>query len=139
MSLRISVRSVLGALVTTALFAACAPAGDEAGGQSVDSTTSEGSRTAMIKSGTSAKSYAESALVDLYQGGQLFGWCSGSVIAPQVVLTAGHCVADIDSWQVRSSCPLFQSQPRTPRLLLPVVMPVKAAPAGCTSEQQLCG
>ena len=45
----------------------------------------------------------------------------------------------IDSWQVRSSCPLFQSQPRTPRLLLPVVMPVKAAPAGCTSEQQLCG
>jgi hypothetical protein len=32
-------------------------------------------------------------LVDLYHQGQLSGGCSGAIIAPQVVLTAGHCVA----------------------------------------------
>jgi secreted trypsin-like serine protease len=39
-----------------------------------------------------ATAYPEAALVDVLRGGQLGAYCSGALIAPSVVLTAGHCV-----------------------------------------------
>ena len=50
-----------------------------------------------IVNGTTASSYVEAALVD----GPGF-YCSGAVIAPKVVLTAGHCVVGASSWTVRT-------------------------------------
>ena len=50
-----------------------------------------------IVNGTPAPSYLEAALVDT----ATFA-CSGAVIAPKVVLTAGHCVASASSWTVRT-------------------------------------
>lgn len=48
-----------------------------------------------IVNGSPASAYTEAALISF--GGYL---CSGSVIAPKIVLTAGHCVADASSWTV---------------------------------------
>ncbi|MEO7092767.1 MAG: trypsin-like serine protease, partial [Polyangiales bacterium] len=49
-----------------------------------------------------ASAYPEAAIVDMYRGGVLQAACSGSVIAPQVVLTAGHCVDGFDGWRIRA-------------------------------------
>src|SRR5579862_3648926 len=50
-----------------------------------------GQQVAKIIGGTSASGFPEVALIDIYQGGQLVAFCSGSVIAAQVAMTAGHC------------------------------------------------
>jgi trypsin len=73
-----------------------------ASGCSAAPTTREatGSASSSIVGGTPATTYQEAALVDMFQNGQLFAACSGSVIAPQVVLTAGHCVDQVTSWKV---------------------------------------
>ena len=52
-----------------------------------------------------ATGYPEAALVDVLRGGQLGAYCSGALIAPSVVLTAGHCVKGLqgfapDAWSV---------------------------------------
>ncbi len=69
--------------------AACAGSSSTGGRQSDD-----------IVGGTSAASYPEAVLVDLLKGGEPYAACSGSLIAPNVVLTAGHCVHGISSWVV---------------------------------------
>src|SRR5262245_54231640 len=48
-----------------------------------------------IVGGTPATDYPEAALIDMGNSA-----CSGSVIAPRVVLTAGHCVINASSWDV---------------------------------------
>jgi len=55
---------------------------------------------------------SEAVLVDLYKAGVLAAYCSGSVVAPYVVLTAGHCADGFDSWQVTAPFANGQTQSR---------------------------
>jgi hypothetical protein len=70
----------------------------------IDDSEVEGSKptSSPIIGGTKATAYPEAAIVDMYRGGVMQAACSGSVIAPQVVLTAGHCVDTFDGWRVRA-------------------------------------
>jgi secreted trypsin-like serine protease len=83
------------ALVFSVLIVACAPGAydvvDE--GQEDD---------AAIVGGKRATKYPEAVLVGLSRNGSPVGYCSGSVVAPHWVLTAGHCVAGFDEWTVKA-------------------------------------
>jgi hypothetical protein len=73
----------------------CASSGDQGpeNGQQVP---------APIVAGKAASDYPESVLVEMSQQGVFKGACSGAVIAPQVVLTAGHCVDLFTGWSVEA-------------------------------------
>jgi hypothetical protein len=58
--------------------------------------------SAPIVGGATASDYPESVLVEMSQQGVFNGACSGAVIAPQVVLTAGHCVDLYTGWSVQA-------------------------------------
>ena len=79
--------------------AACAPHDEEA--------SPSGSAEAIV-GGTQASDLPEAALIDA--DGFL---CSGAVIAPRVVLTAGHCIPDTSSWTV--TAPFANNQRATSR------------------------
>ncbi len=88
----------LDSTLARALFAsllaalpACAPAAD---------STDPAAESDDIIAGTGAQAYPEAVLVNMLQGGQVVAACSGSLIAPTVVLTAGHCVHGWSSWHV---------------------------------------
>jgi len=83
-------------LCTLALGCASEPVGDELAGAVASSPNA-------IVGGTKATAYPESILVNMSGG-----YCSGSLIAPRVVLTAGHCVAGESSWSVVA--PFAQNQ-----------------------------
>jgi hypothetical protein len=53
-----------------------------------------------IKGGSLATDYPESVLLLIKSGGVSKELCSGSLVAPNVVITAGHCVHGFDSWSV---------------------------------------
>ena len=53
-----------------------------------------------IKGGSLATDYPESVLLLMKVGGQPKELCSGSLISPTVVITAGHCVHGFNSWSV---------------------------------------
>ena len=81
-----SLTAVGVSLATLAGLAACAPPDEE---------TATGGAAEAIVGGTPASELPEAAFIDA--SGFL---CSGAVIAPRVVLTAGHCVPDASSWNV---------------------------------------
>jgi uncharacterized membrane protein YgcG len=53
-----------------------------------------------IKGGSLATDYPESVLLLIKSGGVSKELCSGSLVAPNVVITAGHCVHGFDSWSI---------------------------------------
>ena len=55
----------------------------------------DGSRPANIVGGVRASDHPEAVLVDMDGAA-----CSGSLIAPRVVLTAGHCVDGSSVWTI---------------------------------------
>jgi hypothetical protein len=77
------------------LVAGCAPAADEGLGDSQHLSTPK-------VAGATASDYPESVLVEMSQQGVFTGSCSGAVVAPQVVLTAGHCVELFTGWSVEA-------------------------------------
>jgi hypothetical protein len=91
------------ALSLAALFVLCAsaagachapPSDSEAGDEAV------GRAGRPIVGGAKASAYPEAVLINMKQSGQIVAACSGSLIAPTVVLTAGHCVYQFDGWDV---------------------------------------
>jgi hypothetical protein len=70
-------------------------AGCAKGDSDADSTNQD------IINGAAATEYPEAATIDFQKGGLPF-ICSGSIIAPRVALTAGHCVAGANSWFVHA-------------------------------------
>ena len=78
--------------------AACANGSNASSPGCVDT----GGTSSAIIGGTVASMYPEAILVDMYQNGQMAAACSGSLIAPQVVLTAGHCVDGFDEWHIKA-------------------------------------
>jgi MYXO-CTERM domain-containing protein len=88
-------RARLVLVVAASAAAACAVA---PGGETVPEKL--GRVSSPIIGGVVAGAYPEAALVDLLRNGQQVAACSGVVIAPQVVLTAGHCIGGATEWNV---------------------------------------
>jgi Trypsin len=74
---------------TVLLCAACSAAPPE--------PSAEVQETAVNGATTSATAYPFAVKIDLQRGG-----CSGSIIAPRVVLTAGHCTTRGQSYTIRA-------------------------------------
>jgi hypothetical protein len=55
--------------------------------------------TSAIVAGQAARVYPEAAILEMPMGDKTYR-CSGAVIAPSVVLTAGHCVDGHSMWKV---------------------------------------
>ncbi len=87
-------------LLSTTLLVSCGEGDPPPSGQTV---------APYIKGGTLAQDYPASCLVDIYDAqNRLVALCSGAVIAPSVVLTAGHCTSGFSHFQV--TCPYLHQQ-----------------------------
>ncbi len=99
-------RSPLALLLLAAIGAlgsACAPASSSSSEEALaeEGEDAEQDERSII-GGQSASAYPESVLIDMAQNGQLVSICSGAVIRPRVVLTAGHCVHGFDGFLVEA-------------------------------------
>jgi hypothetical protein len=87
--------SCVALVVSLALLPACAvPYSDSEDPERVGEDTQE------IKGGSLATDYPESVLLLMKIGGAPKSLCSGALVAPNMVITAGHCVHGFDSWSV---------------------------------------
>lgn len=83
-----------------ATLAACTVARGDTDAQDDDEHISSPTAAPIIGASL-ASAYPEAALVDMSTTGSGYDYiCSGAVIAPQVVLTAGHCVQGIKKWSI---------------------------------------
>jgi hypothetical protein len=73
---------------------------DEGAGS--DDARPSDARAEPIIGGSEANGYPEAVLVGMKNSGVSSSVCSGAMIAPKVVLTAGHCVAGFDGWTVKA-------------------------------------
>ena len=84
------------AVASAAIFAVACSAGDqEPFGDEYDESIQR--EEPIVNPVGKATSYPESAIVDMG-----YSACSGAVIAPRVVMTAGHCVVGVSKWTVKT-------------------------------------
>jgi hypothetical protein len=96
MALLKSIRTIAAYAAATTTLAALAACGQQPG----ESASAQGRRSAAIIQGGPASAFPEAVLVDMIDKGSVVGACSGVLIAPTVVLTAGHCIDGITEWNV---------------------------------------
>lgn len=84
----------LGMLAIAALSFGCAAVPDPTDEEELDELEAGGTEAPII-GGTKATGYPEAALIDMNGSA-----CSGALISPKVVLTAGHCVGGFSSFSV---------------------------------------
>lgn len=89
MTLDSLVRFRPGMFVLAALFAGCAATSDPSEEEESGELETGGQQDAPIIGGSKATSYPEAALLN-FAGSA----CSGALITPKVVLTAGHCIVN---------------------------------------------
>ncbi|MFO0555060.1 MAG: trypsin-like serine protease [Polyangiaceae bacterium] len=95
------VRALYLAICALPLFAlGCAPGGIQS--DDYEDTEEEGAdqRSDEIIGGSAATGYPESVLISMKQSGTVVAICSGALVAPKLVLTAGHCVHGFDGWAI---------------------------------------
>jgi secreted trypsin-like serine protease len=96
-------------LVASFAMFACAPGQTES--DEYDDQESSDERDDEIIGGSQATAFPEAVLIDMKQGGVVTSICSGALIAPKVVLTAGHCVHGFTGWNIKA--PFAQNQTAT--------------------------
>ncbi|MBK8251598.1 MAG: S1 family peptidase [Polyangiaceae bacterium] len=87
-----------GMFVLAALFLGCAAAPNTQD-EDIDELEAGGEEAPII-GGSKATGYPEATLIDMGYGSNIQSACSGALITPKVVLTAGHCIGNFTDFYV---------------------------------------